>query len=95
MQFISLCRFGCLLKLLAAHDFQSLLCGKLLRFLFASAGAGSKNVGIEQQLHGEALVVVRTGLACQTVLKRFLLVGINYNKDTKEHECVIEEYRKR
>lgn len=24
-----------------------------------------------------------------------LLVGINYNKDTKEHECVIEEYRKR
>ena len=24
-----------------------------------------------------------------------LLVGINYNKDTKEHESVIEEYRKR
>ena len=24
-----------------------------------------------------------------------LLVGINYNKDTKEHECVIEECRKR
>lgn len=23
-----------------------------------------------------------------------LLVGINYNKDTKEHECAIEEYRK-
>lgn len=25
---------------------------------------------------------------------KVLLVGINYNKKTKEHECVIEEYRK-
>lgn len=24
-----------------------------------------------------------------------LLVGVNYNKDTREHECVIEEWEKR
>ncbi len=25
---------------------------------------------------------------------RIVLVGINYDDDTKKHECVIEEYRK-
>lgn len=82
------CRFGCLLKLLASHDFQSLLGGKLFRFLFASACAGGKYVGVEQQLHGKPLVVIRAGLTGEPVLQRFLLVLLH---DLLEHGLVVLE----
>ena len=53
--------------------FQGDSCRVLLGALFAGAGAGADGVAVEQDLHPEPLVVVRTLLAHQPVAENLVL----------------------